>query len=161
MFPIRDENPQLRVPYVTYVIIGMNVAAWVFLQGLGSEPALSQSICQLGLIPGDIFGEIDFTQTGLGLPCSVDGQGSLLTVLSSMFMHGGWMHIIGNMWFMWIFGGNVEDAMGHARFVLFYLLCGIAAATAMAVRSLRWQRFFQAAPSCCPAARTARPSCGM
>ena len=130
MFPIRDENPQLRTPYVTFVIIGINVAAWVLLQGLGSEPALSRSICQLGLIPGDLFGNIDLRYASERLPCPVNGQGSWLTVMSSMFMHGGWMHIIGNMWFMWIFGGNVEDAMGHTRFALFYLLCGIAAAAA-------------------------------
>ena len=130
MFPIRDENPQLRVPYVTFIIIGMNVAAWVLLQGLGSEPALSRSICQLGLIPSDLFGDVDLRYASARLPCPIDGQGSWLTVLSSMFMHGGWMHIIGNMWFMWIFGGNVEDAMGHTRFALFYVLCGFAAAAA-------------------------------
>ncbi len=130
MFPIRDENPQLRVPWVTFVIIGLNVTAWTLLQGLGSEPALSRSICQLGLIPGDVFGRIALPPGPTQLPCPVDGEGSWLTVLSSMFMHGSWMHIIGNMWFMWIFGGNVEDAMGRVRFALFYLLCGAAAAAA-------------------------------
>jgi membrane associated rhomboid family serine protease len=110
------------------VIIGLNVIAWTLLQGLGSEPALSRSICQLGLIPGDVFGRIAVPPGPTRLPCPVDGEGSWLTVLSSMFMHGSWMHIIGNMWFMWIFGGNVEDAMGPARFVVFYLLCGIVAA---------------------------------
>ena len=118
------------MPYVTFVIIGINIVAWIFVQGLGGEPALSRSICQLGLIPGDVLGNVDLSGFPHGLPCRVDGQGSWLTVLSSMFLHGSWMHIIGNMWFMWIFGGNVEDAMGHRRFLLFYLLCGFAAAGA-------------------------------
>jgi rhomboid family protein len=128
MFPIRDDNPQLRVSWVTFAIIALNVFAWVFVQGLGTEPALSRSICVLGLIPGDVLGKIDLSQVTQRLPCPVDGQGSWFTVLSSMFMHGGWMHIIGNMWFLWIFGDNVEDAMGSTRFAIFYLLCGFAAA---------------------------------
>ena len=67
-------------------------------------------------------------EPGQGSVCVLSDDGTCYTVLTSMFMHGGWMHIIGNMWFLWIFGGNVEDAMGHARFVVFYLLCGLAAA---------------------------------
>ena len=130
MFPIRDENPQLRVPYVTYALIGINLLSWVFLQGLGSDPALMQSICQFGLIPADVFGSVDISQANQQLVCPVGGQERWATVLSSMFMHGGWMHIIGNMWFLWIFGDNVEDAMGRVRFAIFYLLCGFAAAGA-------------------------------
>lgn len=130
MIPIRDENPQLKVAFVTYAIIGLNAAAWVLLQGLGGEPALSRSICQFGLIPGDVLGDVDVSQVGDRLLCPVDGQGSWLTVVTSMFLHGSWMHIIGNMWFLWIFGDNVEDAMGPTRFILFYLLCGFAAAGA-------------------------------
>ena len=133
MFPIRDENPQLRVPVVTFAIVALNVAVWILIQGLGSEPALTNSICRLGLIPGDVLGNIDFSKLSPRMPCRVDGDGSWLTVLTSMFMHGGWMHIIGNMWFLWIFGGNVEDAMGHTRFAIFYVLCGVAAAAAQMV----------------------------
>ncbi len=133
MIPIRDENPQLKTAYVTYAIIGLNVAAWILLQGLGSEPALSRSICQLGLIPGNVLGDVDLSQVSQRLPCPIDGDGSWLTVMSSMFLHGSWMHIIGNMWFLWIFGDNVEDAMGHTRFALFYLLCGSAAAGAQMI----------------------------
>ena len=128
MFPIRDENPQLKLPVVTFAIIALNVVAWLLLQGLGSEPALTRSVCQLGLIPGDLLGTVDLAQVPPEFPCSLDGESSWLTLLSSMFMHGSWMHIIGNMWFMWIFGGNVEDSMGHTRFALFYVLCGLAAA---------------------------------
>ena len=130
MFPIRDENPQLMVPYVTYALIAINVISWVVLQGLGNDPALGRSICQFGLIPADVFGNIDLSHTNQRLVCPVGEQGRWVTVLTSMFMHGGWMHIIGNMWFLWIFGDNVEDAMGRARFVVFYLLCGLAAAGA-------------------------------
>ncbi|MEX2123494.1 MAG: rhomboid family intramembrane serine protease [Woeseia sp.] len=130
MFPIRDENPQLTIPLVTCAIIGLNVVAWLLLQGLGSEPALTQSVCQLGLIPGDLLGTIDRVQIPADFPCSIDGESNWLTLLTSMFMHGSWMHIIGNMWFMWIFGGNVEDSMGHVRFAVFYVLCGLAAAAA-------------------------------
>lgn len=127
MFPIRDENPQLSVPLVTYALIALNIAVWVLLQGLGQEPALSASICQFGLIPADLSG--NFLNTAEAY-CRIDGQASGITVLSSMFMHGGWMHLIGNMWFLYIFGNNVEDSMGSLRFLVFYLLCGAAAAAA-------------------------------
>lgn len=131
MFPIRDDNPQILVPYATIGIIALNVLAWVFVQGLGSNPLLANSICQLGLIPGELLGTVPAgTQVQLGANtwCELGGGSSWPTVLTSMFMHGGWFHIIGNMWFLWIFGNNVEDAMGPVRFVLFYLLCGLAAA---------------------------------
>ena len=130
VFPIRDDNPQLLVPYATYGIIALNVLAWVFVQGLGSNPALAGSICNLGLIPAELLGAVPDgyrIQFGAQAYCELGGS-SWLTVFTSMFMHGGWLHIIGNMWFLWIFGDNVEDAMGSFRFVLFYLLCGVAAA---------------------------------
>jgi membrane associated rhomboid family serine protease len=133
MFPIRDENPQITIPFVTAAIIAANVAAWFLLQGLGRDPALTQSVCQLGLIPGDLLGTIDRAEIPRDFPCAIDGQANWLTMLTSMFMHGSWMHIIGNMWFMWIFGGNVEDSMGHARFAIFYILCGLAAGAVQVV----------------------------
>lgn len=119
MFPIRDENPQLNLPIITYALIAINVLVWLVVQGMGAEPALSASICQFGMIPADLSGHALNTVRGY---CPIDGQASWFTALSSMFMHGGWMHIIGNLWFLWIFGNNVEDAMGSARFLLFYLL---------------------------------------
>jgi rhomboid family protein len=130
VFPIRDDNPHFLTPYATYGLIIANVLAWIFLQGLGMEPALSSSICQLGLIPGELLQNIRAgtrVELGPGAVC-VLGDTSWLSVFTSMFMHGGWLHLIGNMWFLWIFGNNVEDAMGHVRFVVFYLLCGLAAA---------------------------------
>ena len=146
MFPIRDDNPHFSTPYATYGLIALNVLAWVLVQGLGSEPALSSSVCRLGLIPADVLGTVP---PGTSFPispdasCVLQGGGSWHTVLTSMFLHGGWMHLIGNMWFLWIFGNNVEDAMGRLRFVVFYLLCGVAAARPAGrrptrIRSSRW-----------------------
>jgi rhomboid family protein len=130
MFPYRDDNPTLATPVVTIAIIGLNVAAWILIQGMGSEPALSSSVCELGLIPGEYLHRVP---AGTTLPMSPTmtcrlGESAWFTPLSSMFLHGGWFHLIGNMWFLWVFGNNVEDSMGHARFFTFYLLCGLAAA---------------------------------
>lgn len=130
VIPIRDENPQLKLPVVTYILIALNVVSWLVLQGFGAEPQLSQSICRLGLIPADLLGTLGASAPPDGLPCRIDGDAGWSTLLSSMFMHGSWMHLIGNMWFLWIFGDNVEDSMGSVRFAVFYVLCGFAAAAA-------------------------------
>ncbi len=131
MFPVRDDNPQYLKPYATYIILGLNVLAWVFIQGLGMEPSLSQSVCQLGLLPGELLqlaAPGAATQIGPDTYCQITSSPNWMSVINHMFLHGGWMHIIGNMWFLWIFGDNVEDSMGHLRFMIFYLLCGLAAA---------------------------------
>ena len=130
MFPIKDDNPHFLTPLVTYALVAANVASWIFVQGLGSEPALLRSVCQLGLIPGLLLGTLPAgTEVSLGNAVCVLGEGEAWpTAFTSMFLHGGWMHLIGNMWFLWIFGNNVEDSMGHLRFVVFYLVCGLAAA---------------------------------
>jgi len=133
MFPLRDDNPTLTASVATIAIIAANFAVWVFVQGLGREPALSTSVCQLGLIPGDLLGRLPMgthVPLGQGLACRIQGPPNWLTPLSSMFLHGGWFHILGNLWFLWLFGDNVEDSMGPLRFVVFYLLCGLAAAAA-------------------------------
>ncbi len=132
MFPIRDDNPTLGTPAITVVLIGLNVAAWILVQGMGAEPVLSQSVCELGLIPGELLGRLP---AGYTLPMSRDmscviGPPHWFTPLTSMFLHGGWLHLIGNMWFLWLFGNNVEDSMGHGRYLVFYLMCGLAAAAA-------------------------------
>lgn len=127
MIPIRDDNPQLRTPYATYLLIALNAMAWLLLQGAGTGDALQSSVCQFGLIPADLFG------AGAGRAGYCPTTGGWSDAVSSMFMHGGWMHIIGNMWFLWIFGDNVEDAMGSVRFLVFYLLCGLGAAAAQVV----------------------------
>jgi len=130
MFPLRDENPIARAPVATIAVIAINVAAWVLVQGLGSSEAVARSVCLYGLIPGELLGTASPGQVvplGSGVQCILEGSGSLLTPLTSMFLHGGWFHIIGNLWFLWIFGDNVEDATGPFRFVVFYLVCGFAA----------------------------------
>jgi membrane associated rhomboid family serine protease len=133
MFPYRDDNPTLATPVVTVVLIGLNLAVWVLVQGMGSEPFLSKSVCELGLIPGELLGRIP---TGYAIPmsrstsCVMDADPELFSPLTSMFLHGGWFHLIGNMWFLWLFGNNVEDSMGRARYLGFYLLSGLAAAAA-------------------------------
>ena len=133
MFPYKDDNPTLTTPIATLVLIGVNVAAWILIQGMGTEPRLSASVCHLGLIPGAVLGQIapGTAIPGNGLACET-GSPLWYTVITSMFLHGGWLHLLGNMWFLWVFGNNVEDSMGRLRFVAFYLVTGIAAATAQA-----------------------------
>jgi membrane associated rhomboid family serine protease len=131
VFPLRDENPHFLTPFVTYAIIALNVAAWVFVQGLGSGMPLASSVCDLGLVPGELLGRVAAGTAfpmGETIACVVDPEPSWATLFTHMFLHGGWFHLLGNMWFMWIFGNNVEDSMGHARFAVFYVLCGLAAA---------------------------------
>jgi len=131
VFPIRDDNPSFLTPIATLAIIALNVLAWVLVQGLGSEPSLTASICRLGLIPGELLDVLPRgaqVQLGPNTYCRLDSGSAWSSVFTSMFLHGGWFHLVGNMWFLWIFGNNVEDAMGHVRFVVFYLLCGVAAA---------------------------------
>ncbi len=133
MIPYRDENETVRTPVVTFAIIGLNVLVWFLVQGAGTPRALAESVCNLGLIPGELTLRArpgDGFPLGEGLACLVDPGRAPQHVLSSMFLHGSWGHIIGNMWFMWLFGNNVEDAMGRARFVVFYLVTGVAAAAA-------------------------------
>lgn len=128
MFPIRDDNPQVNKPIAVYSIIALNAMAWLVLQGAGFGEQLNNSICQFGLIPADLFSN-ELLNPSKKTVCAGGGAG-LFGVLSSMFMHGGWMHIIGNMWFLWVFGDNVEDSMGSLRFIVFYLLCGLCAVVA-------------------------------
>jgi len=133
MFPLRDDNPTLGASVATFAVIGINVAAWVFVQGLGSEPWISRSVCEFGAIPGELLGRVPqgtVLPMGHEMSCVLSGRPNWLTPLTSMFLHGGWFHIIGNLWFLSVFGDNVEDAMGPLRFVAFYLLCGLVAVAA-------------------------------
>src|SRR5580700_3630533 len=101
MIPLRDVIPSRTTPYITVTIIILNALAWFY------ELALPLFLQFYGVVPAD------FTAT---------------TLVSSMFLHGSWSHVIGNMWYLWIFGDNVEDRLGHGRYIVFYLLCGIVAA---------------------------------
>lgn len=135
MLPIRDENPTLRTPVATYALIALNVAVWLLLQGMGGEPALTRSVCTLGLIPAEYLSGIGVKVGGTGgeAVCAIQPGGHPLAPLTAMFTHGSWLHLIGNMWFLHIFGNNVEDVMGRFRFVEFYLLAGLAAAAAQVI----------------------------
>jgi membrane associated rhomboid family serine protease len=135
LFPIRDDNPTLSRSVVTVAIVAANVLSWVLIQGLGGEPALSRSVCELGAIPGELLGKVapgTAVPMGPGAACVIDADPDWSTAITHMFLHGGWFHLIGNLWFLWVFGDNVEDAMGGARFVVFYLLCGLVAFAAQA-----------------------------
>ena len=115
--PLYDDNPTSRDPVVTYLLIGLCVGAFLWQLGQQNESAVLYSY---GMIPARLF--------GLWHPGNYQGVASWTTLVTSMFLHGGWFHLIGNMWFLWVFGDNIEDSMGRVRFVIFYLVCGIAAA---------------------------------
>lgn len=135
MIPVSDEHPTIRTPVMTYLIIAANVVAWLYLQGAGfNEAQLAASVCNLGMVPGELT---HLARLGTGVPlgngmaCVVDNEPiNVLTPLISMFLHGSWMHLLGNMLFFWVFGNNIEDSMGRIRFLFFYLICGLAAAAA-------------------------------
>ena len=108
-FPYKDDNPRILFPFVTYTIIGINSLVFIY---------------QYFILPPELLGHIISTYA------LTPSAPSVITVFTSMFMHGGLMHIIFNMWFLWIFGDNIESVLGHKRYVLFYLLCGVGAALA-------------------------------
>jgi membrane associated rhomboid family serine protease len=136
VIPYRDENETIRTPVVTLALIAVNALVWFMVQGAGLPEPLAASVCNLGLIPGELT---LLAAPGTGNPigpdmmCLVDPGRAPEHIFSSMFLHGSWAHIIGNMWFLWLFGNNVEDSMGRFRFLSFYLLCGLAAAFAQVV----------------------------
>ncbi len=137
MIPLGDEHPTLRTPVMTYAILAGMAATWVFVQGAGlpaNEGKLLASVCNLGMVPGEITHLARLgtaVPIGDGLACVVDREPiNVLTPITSMFLHGGWGHLLGNALFFWVFGNNVEDSMGRLRFLAFYLICGLAAAAA-------------------------------
>jgi membrane associated rhomboid family serine protease len=131
MFPYHDENQTLRAAVVTIALVALNVLAWLLVQGGGSTVPLASSVCNFGLIPGELTAAVppgaQFPM-GDGLVCVTDPGPQVSHLVTSMFLHGSWMHLLGNMWFLWLFGNNIEDSMTRPRFVIFYLLCGLAAA---------------------------------
>jgi membrane associated rhomboid family serine protease len=133
MIPISDENPTLRTPVMTWLILGAMFAVWMLVQGGGMEfRPLVSSICNYGMVAGELTRMAPVGTSvplGGGLACVVDRDAiNLLTPLTSMFLHGSWGHILGNAVFFWVFGNNIEDSMGSARFLAFYLICGLIAA---------------------------------
>jgi hypothetical protein len=122
MIPIRDDTPRFSTPFVTYFIIALNTLAFLFELSVGDR-ALNSLMFQFGVRP--ILFERALTT---GSTTSLAGLS--LTILTSMFLHASWLHIIGNMWVLWIFGDNIEDYLGHFPYLLFYLVSGFAAAVA-------------------------------
>lgn len=142
-FPYKDDNPRILVPYVSYAIIALNVIVYVYQMGLGFV-ASQEFTLSFGLIPAALTNlprsEIaaaysqylsEVANTRIYLEATPNSP--FLTVFSSMFMHGGLAHLFGNMLFLWIFGDNVEGTLGHLRFVIFYILCGIGAAASQVI----------------------------
>jgi membrane associated rhomboid family serine protease len=117
MIPLRDDNPAQRTPVVTRTLIVLNVL--VFMVELSHGDALPELLRDWGLVPGRLFASF---MGATSLPVELG------TVFTSLFLHAGWLHLIGNMWYLWIFGDNVEDRMGSWRFLAFYLSAGLIAA---------------------------------
>jgi membrane associated rhomboid family serine protease len=133
LIPIRDDNPTQHAPVVTYALIGLNVLSWIVVQQMGTGREFLASVVQFGLIPGELLGTVDpgtTVEVARGVGYEIGESGNWHTLVTHMFMHGGWLHLIGNMWFLMIFGNNVEEALGSARFAGFYLLGGLVAAGA-------------------------------
>jgi len=135
MIPLSDDNPTLHPSYMTFALLGAIVATWILVQGGGFDPVtLAATVCDYGMVPGELSRRAELgvgVPIGPGMACVIDDLPiNTLTPLTSMFLHGGWMHLLGNCLFLWVFGNNVEDSMGHVRFVVFYLVCGFAAAAA-------------------------------
>ena len=132
MIPISDENPTLRAPVMTYLLLATLLGVFVLVQGAGQGYPLLASVCNWGMVPGELthlarVGEQ--VRMAPGLYCAIDAEPrNVLTPLTSMFLHGGWAHLLGNSLYLWVFGNNVEDSLGRIRFLVFYLLCGLAAA---------------------------------
>jgi membrane associated rhomboid family serine protease len=125
MFPIADDNPRIDTPYVTWSLIAVCVLVFFWQISLGGN-AGEIAFYQYGMIPALLFGSAELDPSVAEIP-------AWATVFSSMFMHGGWLHLGFNMLFLWIFGDNIEDSMGHGRYLFFYLACGVAAAMAQAL----------------------------
>jgi len=128
--PLHDTNPlkKIHFPYVTVGLIAINVAVFVVLQTGWFIPVADEDISAFAVVPAQLLadagGESAFLASGAVL------VPERLTLVTYMFLHGGWIHLTGNMLFLWVFGDNIEDAMGHVRFIMFYLMCGIFAALA-------------------------------
>lgn len=125
MIPVRDDQPRFNTPYVTYFLVGLNLAIFLFEASL-SPRGFKVLLLQLGMIPANITGLLAGTH-------KIGVAAAFLPTLTSMFLHGSWMHLIGNMWFLWIFGDNIEDYLGHFKYLLFYLLSGLGAALAQVI----------------------------
>src|SRR5687768_14965704 len=125
MLPLHDDNPTEITPFVTIALIGICTMVFIY-QGLLPPGAGERFVFQYGAIPAIVFGQATLQSDMVPIP-------TYTTLLTSMFLHGGLMHLLGNMLYLWIFGNNVEDVMGHVRFVVFYVTCGVLAALSHAM----------------------------
>jgi membrane associated rhomboid family serine protease len=147
MIPISDENPTLRTPVMTYLLLALMLATWVVVEGAGTNATqLAAAVCNYGLVPAELTHgrPVGFSiPIGPNLACQIDDSAiNVLTPLLSMFLHGSWGHLLGNAIYFWVFGNNVEDSMGRFRFLVFYLVCGLAAAaTQLSARPARSPAF--------------------
>ena len=125
MIPLRDDQPRSTIPYVTYSIIAVNLAVFAYEVWLGMQgrQAWHEFLMQHSEIPQHF-------QLAFNGSSEYTIGGAFLSLFTSMFMHGGWLHVLGNMWFLWIFGDNIEDHLGHAVYAVFYLFCGFVASMA-------------------------------
>jgi len=126
MIPLHDDNPTSLRPLVTIALIVACTLVFLWQVSLPAREA-QIAVYAYGMIPAVLFGDAELPDRLAAIPAS-------LSLITSMFLHGGWLHLIGNMLYLWIFGNNIEDSMGHARFIAFYLLCGIAAAFTQAAQ---------------------------
>ena len=124
MIPLADDNPTRSTPIITYALIAICVI--VFLWQLSLGPNVKVAIYALGVIPASLL-------QGALLPQELRWVSPEMTVITSMFLHGGFMHLIGNMLYLWVFGDNIEDILGKPVFIIFYAICGIAAALSQAL----------------------------
>ena len=129
LFPLKDINPTRHFPVVTLLLVAANVAAFLYQMGTG----LQASILEWGLVPRALFGGGEVVEYLPDYGPVQYGARPWMDLLASMFMHGGFLHLAGNMLYLWIFGNNVEDTLGHTRYLVFYLLSGVAAALAQTV----------------------------
>ena len=127
MLPLKDNIPTQRTPVVTFALIGANLLMWLLYQDAGTEPGLTQSVNELAYHPCEVENS-----------CPQVGEDWPLTAVTSIFMHGSWAHLLGNMLFLWIFGNNVEDTLGPVRYLVFYLLGGLAATAAQTFVTLQF-----------------------
>lgn len=125
MIPLHDDNPTRINPVVTIIVIVACVLVFVWQQFLEAD-AQQRLVYSFGMIPAVLL-------EGHVLPPELVSIPAWATLFTSMFLHGGWMHLIGNMLYLWIFGNNIEDVMGHKRFIVFYIICGLGAALAQAL----------------------------
>jgi rhomboid family protein len=124
MFPIRDDQPRFSIPFVNYFIISLNLLVYIFFElplQMQGERHFAALVFQFGFVPQHLTG-------ALGGMSHYSFPATFLTIFTSMFLHADLFHIVGNLWFLWIFGDNIEDYLGHFSYLIFYLLCGISAA---------------------------------